>query len=143
VASAFAAGRDEVAPVKPTGIVKSLAIGDPADGSEALEVVRSTGGRVEAVSDDEVVDAIRLLARTSGVFGETAAGVTVATTAKLAAAGVFRHGERVVALVTGHGLKTREVLDGRADATVTVRPNIDALEEALAPVTPELLTATG
>jgi threonine synthase len=143
VASAFMAGRDEVAPVKPTGIVKSLAIGDPADGSEALEVVRSTGGRVEAVSDDEVVEAIRLLARTTGVFGETAAGVTIATTAKLAAAGLFGPGERVVALITGHGLKTREVLEGRADATVTVRPNIDALEEALTPLTPDLLAPTG
>ncbi len=143
VASAFADGRDEVAPVKPTGIVKSLAIGDPADGVEALGVVRSTGGRVEAVSDDEVVEAIRLLARTTGVFGETAAGVTIATTARLAAAGAFRPGQQVVALVTGHGLKTREVLEGRAGATVTVRPNIDALEEALAPLTPELLVPTG
>src|SRR6266540_2528188 len=133
VAVAFAEGRHDVTPVKPTGIVKSLGIGDPADGPEALEVVRSTGGRVEAISDDEVVEAIQLLARTTGVFGETAAGVTVATTARLATAGAFAQGERVVALVTGHGLKTREVLDGRAEATVTVRPNIDALEEALTP----------
>jgi threonine synthase len=143
VASAFAEGREHVTPVKPTGIVKSLAIGDPADGVEALEVVRSTGGRVEAVSDNEVVEGIRLLARTTGVFGETAAGVTIATTARLAAAGAFGRDDRVVALVTGHGLKTREVLDGRANATVTVRPNIDALEEALTPLTPELLATTG
>src|SRR6266536_1638759 len=143
VAVAFAEGRDDVTPVKPTGIVKSLGIGDPADGPEALEVVRSTGGRVEAISDDEVVEGIQLLARTTGVFGETAVGVTVATTARLATAGAFAQGERVVALVTGHGLKTREVLDGRAEATVTVRPNIDALEEALTPLTPELLVPTG
>jgi threonine synthase len=143
VAAAFAEGRRDVTPVKPTGIVKSLAIGDPADGLEALEVVRSTGGRVEAIDDDDVVEAIQLLARTTGVFGETAAGVTVATTARLAAAGVFAPGERVVALVTGHGLKTREVLEGRAGATVTVRPNIDALEEALTPLTPELLVPAG
>jgi threonine synthase len=81
-----------------------------------------------------VVEAIELLARTTGVFGETAAGVTVATVARLAAGGEFRPGERVVALITGHGLKTREVLDGRAGATVTVRPNIDALSEALEPL---------
>jgi threonine synthase len=143
VATAFMEGRRDVLPVKPTGIVKSLAIGDPADGPEALEVVRSTGGRVEAIGDDEVVEAIQLLARTTGVFGETAVGVTVATTARLAAAGAFAPGERVVAMVTGHGLKTREVLDGRADATVTVRPNIDALEEALTPLTPQLLVPTG
>jgi threonine synthase len=143
VATAFAEGRDDVLPVRPTGIVKSLAIGDPADGVEALQTVRATGGRVEAVDDEEVVEAIGLLARTTGVFGETAAGVTIATVARLAAAGAFRPGERVVALVTGHGLKTREVLDGRVGGrTVTVRPNIDALEEALAPLRPEL-TAGG
>jgi threonine synthase len=142
VASAFAEGRDEVTPVRPSGIVKSLAIGDPADGVEALQTVRGTGGRVEAVDDDEVVEAMALLARTTGVFGETAAGVTVATVARLAAAGAFRPGERVVALVTGHGLKTIDVLDGRVGGrTVTVRPNIDALEEALAPLRPDL-TAT-
>jgi threonine synthase len=138
VATAFAAGADEVIPVRPSGIVKSLAIGDPADGAEALATVRGSGGRVEAVDDEEVVEAIELLARTTGVFGETAAGVTVATVGRLAAAGAFRPGERVVALITGHGLKTREVLDGRAGATVTVRPNIDALSEALAPLRPGL-----
>ena len=107
-----------------------------------VDAVRATGGRVEAVDDQEVVEAIGLLARTTGVFGETAAGVTIATVARLATAGAFRPGETVVALVTGHGLKTREVLDGRAAATVTVRPNIDALEEALAPIRPGL-TADG
>ena len=90
------------------------------------------------MSDTEVVEAIELLARTTGVFGETAAGVTVATVGRLAARGEFRPGERVVALITGHGLKTREVLDGRAGATVTVRPNIDALSEALASLRPDL-----
>jgi threonine synthase len=103
--------------------------------------VRGTGGRIEAVDDTEVVEAIELLARTTGVFGETAAGVTVATLGRLAARGAFAPGERVVALITGHGLKTREVLDGRAGATVTVRPNIDALAEALVPVRPGLAVA--
>jgi threonine synthase len=106
-----------------------------------VQTVRGTGGRVEAVDDEEVIEAIKLLARTTGVFGETAAGVTVATVGHLAARGEFRPGERVVALITGHGLKTREVLDGRAGATVTVRPNIDALQEALAPVRPGLAIA--
>jgi threonine synthase len=142
VASAFAAGRDDVVPVKPSGIVKSLGIGDPADGPEALQTVRGSGGLVEAVDDHEVVEAMALLARTTGVFGETAAGVTVATLARLAAAGTFRPGERVVALITGHGLKTIDALDGRVSGrTITVRPNIDALEEALAPLRPDL-TAT-
>jgi len=141
VAAAFAEGRDDVVPVRPTGIVKSLGIGDPADGVEALEVVRSTGGRCEAVTDAEVVEAMELLARTTGIFGETAAGTTIATLARLARTGAFRRGETVVALVTGHGLKTREVLDGRAGATVTVRPNVDALEEALEAARPELIAA--
>src|SRR6266508_454906 len=141
VATAFIDGRDEVLPVKPSGIVKSLAIGDPADGAEALAVVRETGGRLEAVSDEEVVEAIALLARTTGVFGETAAGVTVATLARLAAAGAIRPGERVVALVTGHVLMTTEVLDGRVGSTVTIRPNVDALESALQPIRPGLLTS--
>ena len=141
VATAFIDGRDEVLPVRPSGIVKSLAIGDPADGAEALAVVRETGGRLEAVSDEEVVEAISLLARTTGVFGETAAGVTVATLARLAAAGAIRPDERVVALVTGHGLKTTEVLDGRVGPTVTIRPNVDALELALRSIRPALLTS--
>jgi threonine synthase len=143
VASAFAAGRDEVAPVRPSGIVKSLAIGDPADGVEALEAVRASGGRIEAVGDGEVVDAMELLARTTGILGETAAGVTVAVLARLAAARAFAPGERVVALITGHGLKTVEVLEGRAGATVTVRPNIDALQDALDPLRPDLVASAG
>jgi len=141
VATAFAAGSDEVQPVRPSGIVKSLAIGDPADGPEALAVIRSTGGRCEAVPDEEVVDAIRVLARTTGIFGETAAGVTVATLARLARAGVLAPGERVVALVTGHGLKTREALEGHLEAPVAVRPNIDALEESLGARDPALVAS--
>ncbi|HLH27837.1 MAG TPA: threonine synthase, partial [Acidimicrobiales bacterium] len=86
VATAFAAGHDFVRPVKPDTIAKSLAIGNPADGPYALDVVRSTGGAIGAVTDEEIVDAIRLLARTEGVFAETAGGVTIATLAKLAAA---------------------------------------------------------
>jgi threonine synthase len=142
VATAFANGSDQVVPVRPSGIVKSLGIGDPADGVEALEVIRSTGGRCLAVDDHEVVEGIRLLARTTGVFGETAAGVTIATLGRLAAAGAFAPGETVVALVTGHGLKTREVLErgaGFGESVIPVRPNIDALEDALAERRPALL----
>lgn len=131
VATAFAEHASDVVPVRPRGIVKSLGIGDPADGREALEVVRGSGGRVEAVTDDEVLNGMELLARTTGIFGETAAGVTISTLRRLAAQGAFAPGERVVALVTGHGLKTLEVLEGRTGAAVTIRPNIDALREAL------------
>ncbi|MDE3220542.1 MAG: threonine synthase, partial [Nitrospirota bacterium] len=90
ISTAFKEGRDFFKPVKPKTIAKSLAIGNPADGWYALDVVRSTGGALDAVTDDEIVEGIRLLARTEGIFAETAGGVTVATLAKLAAAGVVR-----------------------------------------------------
>jgi threonine synthase len=126
VAEAFATGADHIRPVKPKTIAKSLAIGNPADGWYALEIVRETGGSIEAVSDREVVDAIRLLARTEGIFAETAGGVTVATLARLAAAGKFRPDETVVAYITGNGLKTIDALGDDVGPTVTIAPNIGA-----------------
>ncbi len=131
VAAAFATGADEVLPVKPRTIAKSLAIGNPADGWHALEIVRRTGGVVEAVSDEEIVEGIRLLARTEGVFAETAGGVTIATLAKLANSGVVRPDERVVAYVTGNGLKTVEALAGRVEPTATIGPSLDDAIEVL------------
>lgn len=110
VAVAYEEGTDDVRPQKPATIAKSLAIGDPADGYYALREVRSSGGAVAAVSDAEIVDAIRLLARTEGIFTEPAGGVTVATLAKLARDGRITPSERVVAYITGHGLKTPEVV---------------------------------
>src|SRR5487761_1225051 len=97
VATAFAEGSDAIRPVKPHTIAKSLSIGNPADGWYALQAVRRSGGALAAVTDDEIVDAIRLLARTEGVFAETAGGVTVATLAKLAREGVITKDEVVVA----------------------------------------------
>jgi threonine synthase len=107
VAEAYAEGWDICKPTaKPDTIAKSLAIGDPADGPYALELARRTGGSVEAVSDDEIRDGIRLLAGTTGIFTETAGGVTVATLRKLAEAGAIDASERVVVVITGEGLKT-------------------------------------
>jgi threonine synthase len=107
VAEAFAEGWDICKPTaKPDTIAKSLAIGDPADGPYALELARKTGGSVEAVTDDEIRDGIRLLAETTGIFTETAGGVTVATLRKLAEAGAIERSERVVVVITGEGLKT-------------------------------------
>jgi threonine synthase len=106
VATAFADGTDTCRPVRPETIAKSLAIGNPADGPYALDLARSTGGSIESVSDQEIRDSIRLLAETTGIFTETAGGVTVATLAKLAAAGRIDSGERVVVYITGEGLKT-------------------------------------
>ena len=130
VAQAFEAGTGFVRPVKPSGIAKSLAIGNPADGAYALEEVRASGGAVAAVSDAEVVEAIRLLARTEGIFAETAGGVTVGVLAKLAASGVIKPNERVVALITGNGLKTIEAVAPQCQPTVTIEPSLEAFQAA-------------
>ena len=131
VADAFASGADFVRPVKPSGIAKSLAIGNPADGNYVLDEVRRSGGAVGAVSDEEIVEGIRLLARTEGVFAETAGGVTIGVLAKLAASGVVKPNERVVAFITGNGLKTLDAVAPQCQPTVTVAPNLEAFQAAV------------
>ncbi len=131
VATAFAEGAGAVRPVRPATIAKSIAIGDPADGGYALDVVRASGGAVGAVTDAEILQGIRLLARSEGIFTETAGGVTIATLARLAAEGVVRPDERVVAYVTGNGLKTIDAIAGACAPTVTVPPSLDAFEAAV------------
>jgi threonine synthase len=101
---------DRVLPVKPNTIARSIAIGNPSDGIYVNRIARESGGVVEAVTEEEIVDAMRLLARTEGIFTETAGGVTIGVLAKLARAGRWRGDETVVAYVTGHGLKTADVL---------------------------------
>jgi threonine synthase len=130
VASAFASGVDDVTPVRPTGIAKSLAIGNPADGVYALEVARGTGGSIEAVTDDEIVDGIRLLARTTGIFTETAGGVTTAVLRKLAERGEIEPGETVVVYITGDGLKTIDAVESSVH-TIAVSPDPDEVDAAL------------
>jgi len=131
VATAFAEGHDFVRPVRPSTIAKSLAIGNPADGPYALDVVRATGGSIGAVTDDEIVEGIRLLARTEGIFAETAGGVTIATLAKLAASGVVRRDERVVAFITGNGLKTLDAVAPLVGPTATIDPTLEAFAAAV------------
>jgi threonine synthase len=131
VATAFADGADFIRPVKPSTIAKSLAIGNPADGPYALDVVRSTGGAVGAVTDDEIVEGIRLLASSEGIFAETAGGVTIATLAKLAGAGVVRPDERVVAYITGNGLKTIDAVAPHVHPTATIAPTLAAFTAAI------------
>jgi threonine synthase len=131
VATAFAKNVDVIQPVKPQTIAKSLAIGNPADGYYALEAIRSSGGSCAAVSDDEIIDGIRLLARTEGIFAETAGGVTIATLAKMAAQGVISPDERTVAIVSGHGLKTVEALTGHVGPTHTIVPTLEAFDAAV------------
>jgi threonine synthase len=127
VAHAFESGWDVCRPVKPDTIAKSLAIGNPADGPYALELARRSGGSIDAVSDDEVRDGIRLLAETTGIFTETAGGVTTATLAKLAERGDIDPGERVVLVITGEGLKTLDAVRGSFEV-YEIEPNLDAFE---------------
>ena len=129
VASAFEAGQDFCRPVKPDTIAKSLAIGNPADGPYALDLARRTGGSIDAVTDDEIREGIKLLARTTGIFTETAGGVTVAVLAKLAARGDIDPDERVVAYITGEGLKTLDVVRGTFEKW-EIEPTVDAFEQA-------------
>jgi threonine synthase len=112
VATAFAAGESVCKPVRPDTIAKSLAIGDPADGAFALDVARLTGGAIDAVDDEEIVQGIKLLAETTGIFTETAGGVTTAVLKKLAERGDIGPDERVVLVITGDGLKTLDAVRG-------------------------------
>ena len=130
VAAAFKTGRDIVAPVRPSTVAKSLAIGNPADGPYVLDACRRTGGLVEDVTDEEVVEGIRLLARTEGVFAETAGGVTVAVLRKLVAAGEIDPDADTVLFNTGDGLKTLDAVAGSVAPTAHIPPSADAFEAA-------------
>jgi threonine synthase len=131
VAAAFEAGVDVVRPVRPDTIARSLAIGNPADGPYVLDTVRRTGGAVTHVSDAEVVDGIRLLARTEGVFAETAGGVTVACARKLIESGQLDPDAETVLLITGDGLKTLDAVADVLAPTATVAASTAAVRDAL------------
>jgi threonine synthase len=130
VAKAFAEGSDVCRPVKPDTIAKSLAIGNPADGPYATELARKTGGSIDAVTDDEIRAGIRLLAETTGIFTETAGGVTTAVLAKLAERGAIDPDERVVLYITGDGLKTIETVRGTFEVA-EIAPSVEEFEAAL------------
>ena len=129
VATAFADGQDFCRPVKPDTIAKSLAIGNPADGPYALELARASGGGIDAVSDDEIREGIRLLAQTTGIFTETAGGVTTAVLRKLAQRGDIDPAERVVVYITGEGLKTLDAVRGTFDVW-EIEPTVRSFEAA-------------
>jgi len=128
VANAFDEGVDFCKPVKPDTIAKSLAIGNPADGPYALDVARGTGGTIEQVTDDEIRYGIKLLAHTTGVFTETAGGVTVASLKKIAERGEIDPDETVVVYVTGEGLKTLDAARGTFEK-YEIEPTVDAFNE--------------
>jgi threonine synthase len=126
VSRAFKDGHDVIRPVKPDTIAKSLAIGNPADGPYVLDICRRTGGAVEDITDDEVRDAIVLLARTEGIFTETAGGTTVGVLKKLVETGQLDPELETVVVNTGHGLKTLDAVSGRVSAAATIAPTYEA-----------------
>ncbi len=123
---------DVLVPIRPSTIAKSLAIGNPADGYYAYKTVKESGGYGEHATDDEIIEGMLLLARTEGIFTETAGGVTVAATRKLVETGVIGRGESVVVCITGNGLKTPDALYARLDLDLTIRPSLSAFDRALA-----------
>lgn len=131
VANAYKGGTDMVQPVRPDTVARSLAIGAPADGPYVLDTVRRTNGAIEDVTDEEVVDGIRLLARTEGIFAETAGGVTVATAKKLIDTGQIDPDAETVLLITGDGLKTLDAVQDQVGPKATVAPNTEAVDKAL------------
>ncbi|MBO0890641.1 MAG: threonine synthase [Acidothermales bacterium] len=126
VAQAYKAGHDVVQPVRPSTIAKSLAIGNPADGPYVLDIARRTGGAVEDVTDDEVVEGMTLLARTEGIFAETAGGVTVAVLKKLVESGKLDPEAETAAIISGDGLKTLDAVSAVARPTATIAPTVEA-----------------
>ncbi len=129
IATAFREGWDVVRPVKPTGIAKSLAIGNPADGPYAIDAVRRTGGTMADVGDDAIREGIRLLARTEGIFGETAGGVTVAVLRALVESGELDPDAETVVFNTGDGLKTLDAVAGHVGPNLTIRPSLASCRE--------------
>ncbi|NWF77900.1 MAG: threonine synthase [Chloroflexi bacterium] len=128
IVNAFEAGTLHVHPVKPNTIAKSIAIGDPADGYYALRVARQSGGGACAVTDEEMVAGMKLLAETEGIFAETAGGVVIAGLRKLVTSGVIKKDELTVAFITGAGLKTQEVIAGEV-RPIVIQPNLESFEE--------------
>ncbi|MFN2568705.1 MAG: threonine synthase [Candidatus Dormibacteria bacterium] len=129
VATAFAAGESQVVPVHPDTIAKSIAIGNPSDGPYVLRMSRDTGGVVASVGEDRIVEGIELLARTEGVFTEAAGGVTMGVLTQLARQGRWQGHETIVAYITGHGLKSAEVVAGRSPAQEPIAPSVRAFRE--------------
>ncbi len=123
---------DIVKPVKPRTIAKSLAIGNPADGYYATKAVLDSGGGAESANDEEIIDAMKLLAETEGIFTETAGGVTLAVAKKLIEQGAIPRDESIVVCITGNGLKTQEPLTGQLGRAVTIKPTLASFESNLA-----------
>ena len=131
ITTAFANHTLNFVPQKPNTIARSLAIGNPADGYYALKVMEETEGGAEMASDAEIVEGVKLLAETEGIFAETAGGTTIACLKKLVASGAIGRGEETVAFITGGGLKTIEAVQGKLIEPLRVTPNMAAFEAAV------------
>lgn len=132
VATAFATGAEVVTPQRPNTIARSLAIGNPADGPYVLDELRSHGGDCGSVSDEEVLECMALLAKTEGIFAETAGGVTIASLRQLVQRGSIDPDVPTVAIISGHGLKTLDAIVDTATVSSVITPSLEAAEEALA-----------
>ncbi|MDL1896333.1 pyridoxal-phosphate dependent enzyme, partial [Anaerolineae bacterium CFX7] len=133
IAHAFAQRTREITPVKARSIAKSLAIGNPADGRYAIDVARKSEGGIFSVPERAVAEGMALLARTEGLFGETAVGVTISVLKKLADARAFDPDEIVVAYLTGNGLKTSQALEPLAHQRIDTKPNLEFFQEQFEP----------
>jgi threonine synthase len=131
VATAFSSGADFITPQKPDTIARSLAIGNPADGPYVLDELRRNGGDCGSVPDDEILECIGLLAQTEGVFAETAGGVTIASLRQMLARGTINPRKSIVAIISGHGLKTLDAVVDSAVVTSTIKPSLEEAEAAL------------
>ncbi len=131
IITALKQGIDIIRPVKPNTIAKSLAIGNPADGFYALQAIKDSGGYGEDVSDEEIVEGMKLLAKTEGIFAETAGGVTVAVTKKLVESHIIKPDETTVICITGNGLKTQEALNGKMSSPHYIKPTLSSFEEVM------------
>jgi threonine synthase len=129
ITDAVKTGRERHKPVrKPATICKSLAIGDPADGYFAAKLIKDSGGWGEDVTDDEIIEGMLLLARTEGIFGETAGGVTVAVTRKLLEQGRLPRNEEIVICITGNGLKTQDAVFEAIEQPAVIKPSLAEFE---------------
>ncbi len=132
---AFKEGRDWINPEKPDTIAKSIAIGNPADGPYAVKVARESNGDMEVATNEEIIEGMKLLAKTEGIFTETAGGTTIAVLKKLAEKGAFDKDELVVAYITGNGYKTMEVLEGHLTKPVHIKPTLHDFKEKVMGIT--------